>query len=39
MGVDIASLFQGAVRLVIESVLQEEVREMVGARRYQLLAA
>ena len=33
MGADIGSLFRGAVRLVIENVLQQEVRELVGARR------
>ena len=38
MGADIASLFRGAVRLVIENVLQQEVRELVGARRYERLA-
>jgi transposase-like protein len=38
MGTDISSLFRGAVRLVIENVLQEEVRELVGARRYQRLS-
>jgi len=38
MGTDIRSLFRGAVRLVIENVLQEEVRELVGARRYQRLS-
>jgi putative transposase len=39
MGRDIASLFRGAVRLVIENVLQEEVRELVGARRYERLSS
>jgi putative transposase len=38
MGTDITSLFRGAVRLVIENVLQEEVRELVGAHRYQRLS-
>ena len=38
MGADIGSLFRGAVRLVIENVLQQEVRELVGARRYERLA-
>jgi putative transposase len=38
MGTDIGSLFRGAVRLVIENVLQQEVRELVGARRYERLA-
>jgi putative transposase len=39
IGVDITSLFRGAVRLVIEHVLQDEVRELVGAHRYQRLSA
>lgn len=39
MGADISSLFRGAVRLVIERVLQEEVRELVGARRYERMAS
>ena len=30
-------LLQGAIRLVIENVLQEEVRELVGARRFERL--
>jgi hypothetical protein len=39
MGLDITSLFRGAVRLVIEHVLQDEVRELVGAQgRMKLLA-
>jgi putative transposase len=38
VGADIGSLFRGAVRLVIENVLQQEVRELVGARRYERLA-
>jgi putative transposase len=38
MGLDITSLFRGAVRLVIEHVLQDEVRELVGAQRYQRLS-
>jgi putative transposase len=38
IGWDISNLFRGAVRLVIENVLQEEVRELVGARRYQRLS-
>jgi putative transposase len=38
IGMDLASLFRGAVRLVIENVLQQEVRELVGARRYERLA-
>ena len=35
---DLRSLFQGAIRLVIENVLQEEVRELVGARRFERLS-
>jgi transposase-like protein len=31
-------LFQGAIRLVIENALQEEVRELVGARRFERLS-
>jgi len=34
---DLRSLFQGAIRLVLEQVLQEEVREMIGARRFERL--
>jgi transposase-like protein len=36
---DIAGLFRGAIRLVLECVLQEEVRELVGARRYERLSS
>jgi putative transposase len=32
---DLQSLFRGAIRLVLESVLEQEVREMIGARRYE----
>ncbi|MFO0665855.1 MAG: transposase [Polyangiaceae bacterium] len=32
---DLQSLFRGAIRLVLESVLDQEVRELVGARRYE----
>ncbi len=39
IGADITSLFRGAVRLVIENVLQEEVRDLVGAHRYQRLSS
>ena len=39
IGTDIGSLFRGAVRLVIEKALQEEVRELVGARRYERMAS
>jgi transposase-like protein len=36
---DIGQLFRGAIRLVLECVLQEEVRELVGARRYERLSS
>jgi transposase-like protein len=36
---DIAGLFRGAIRLVLECVLQEEVKELVGARRYERLSS
>jgi putative transposase len=36
---DLLALFRGAVRLVLESVLDQEVREMVGARRYERLGS
>lgn len=39
IGLDIASLFRGAIRLVMECVLDQEVREMVGARRYERLGS
>jgi transposase-like protein len=38
MGWDIAALFRGAIRVVLECVLNEEVRALVGARRYERLA-
>lgn len=34
---DISSLFRGAIRLMLECLLEQEVREMVGARRYERL--
>lgn len=34
---DLRTLFQGAIRLVLENALQEEVRELVGARRFERL--
>lgn len=34
---DLQSLFRGAIRLVLESALDQEVREMIGARRYERL--
>ena len=36
---DLAGLFRGAIRVVLECVLQEEVKELVGARRYERLAS
>jgi len=36
---DLSELFRGAIRLVIETVLEQEVREMVGARRYERLGS
>jgi transposase-like protein len=36
---DLGELFRGAIRLVLECVLQEEVRELVGARRYERLSS
>ena len=35
--VDLRGLFRGAIRLVIETTLEEELRELVGAERYQRL--
>lgn len=34
---DLQELFRGAIRLVLENTLEQEVREMVGAARYQRL--
>ena len=36
---DLRTVFQGAVRLALESVLEEVVREMIGARRWQRLGS
>jgi putative transposase len=36
---DLGELFRGAIHLVLECVLQEEVRELMGARRYERLAS
>jgi len=36
---DLQSLFRGAIRLVLESVLDQEVRELVGARRYERIGS
>jgi len=38
IGSDIGSLFRGAIRLVLECVLNEEVRDLAGARRYERLS-
>ncbi len=32
---DLQSLFQGAIRLTLEMVLEEELKAMVGARRFE----
>ena len=32
---DLTSLFQGAIRLTLEMVLEEELKAMVGARRFE----
>jgi len=34
---DVGALFRGAIRVVLECLLEQEVREMVGARRYERL--
>jgi transposase-like protein len=39
MGWDITALFRGAIQLVLECVLEQEVREMIGARRYERLGS
>jgi transposase-like protein len=36
---DLGSLFRGAIRLMLECLLEEEVKEMVGARRYERLGS
>ena len=36
---DLRSLFRGAVKLTLETVLQEVVRDLVGASRWQRLAS
>jgi putative transposase len=36
---DLRTIFQGAVRLALESVLEEVVRDMIGARRWQRLGS
>ena len=32
---DLKSLFQGAIRVTLEMVLEEELKAMVGARRFE----
>jgi putative transposase len=36
---DLRSVFQGAIRVALELILEEEIREMVGARRFERQAA
>jgi putative transposase len=36
---DLRSLFQGAIRLTLEMLLKEEIRDMVGARRFERLGS
>lgn len=36
---DLRSLFRGAIRLSLEMVLHEEIRELVGARRFERIAS
>ena len=36
---DLRSIFRGAVKLALETVLDEVVRDMIGARRWQRLAS
>jgi transposase-like protein len=36
---DLNSLFRGAIRLMLECLLEHEVKEMVGARRYERLGS
>jgi putative transposase len=36
---DIGSLFRGAIHLMLECLLEQEVKEMVGARRYERLGS
>jgi putative transposase len=36
---DLRSIFQGAIRVALELILEEEIREMVGARRFERQAA
>ena len=36
---DLGSVFRGAIRLMLECLLEQEVKEMVGARRYERLGS
>lgn len=36
---DLNSLFRGAIRVMLECLLEQEVKEMVGARRYERLGS
>jgi putative transposase len=36
---DVGGLFRGAIRMILECLLEEEVKEMVGARRYERLGS
>jgi putative transposase len=36
---DIGGLFRGAIRVILECLLEEEVKQMVGARRYERLGS
>jgi putative transposase len=36
---DLSSLFRGAIRVMLECLLEQEVKEMVGARRYERLGS
>ena len=36
---DLKTLFRGAIRLTLEMVLEEEVKAMVGARRFERVAS
>ena len=39
IGHDLNSLFRGAIRVMLECLLEQEVKEMVGARRYERLGS
>ena len=36
---DLKSLFQGAIRVTLEMVLEEELKAMVGARRFERVSS